>query len=478
MITQINTHDRFKDNLEWVQRLLARHDYLLEKKAELRPDTIDSVNESSLRHVTEEIQERIKHLHAADIAHILEALPYAKRMRLWDFVSSAQDGDILLEVSDSVRESLIKAMNEGELLAAVESLDTDEMADLAPDLPQNVVSGVIKNLDDEERKQLHSAMSYDDDLVGSLMDFDVLRVRADVTCEVVLRYLRLFDDLPKHTDNIFVVDDDNTLKGILPIRRLLVAQPDTLVDTTMEKNIVFFQPDNKSEEAAQAFERYDLITAPVVNSLHKLIGRLTVDAMVDVIRETSDEDRLQMAGLKEEEDLFAPIIKSFKNRWAWIAINLATAFFASSVIQQFETAIAQLVALASLMPIVAGLGGNAGNQTITMIVRSLAMGHLQFAQAYPLWRKELGVALLNGLVWGALVGLITFIMYQDTALAVLIMVAITLNFMLAATMGVFIPMIMHHFGRDPAVGSSVLITACTDSGGFFIFLGLASAFLM
>ncbi|MBY0345457.1 MAG: magnesium transporter, partial [Neisseriaceae bacterium] len=352
------------------------------------------------------------------------------------------------------------------------------VADLAPDLPEAVVDEVLDGLDEEERAQVQSALSYEDNEVGAVMDFDLVSIRADVSCEVVLRYLRLFDELPRHTDKIFVVDDDNRLQGVLPIRRLLVADGETEVYTLMSRNVVSFLTGDLTEAAAEAFERYDLITAPVVDAHRRLIGRLTIDAMVDVIRENSDQDVLQLAGLKEEEDLFAPVIDSVRNRWAWLAINLGTAFVASSVIKHFDSAIEQLVALAALMPIVAGIGGNSGNQTITMIVRSLAMGNMDESQAWHLWRKELGVSLVNGLIWGGAVGVIAGTVYSNVALGLVIMSAMTLNLMLAATMGVWIPTLMHRFGKDPAVGSSVLITACTDSGGFFIFLGLASVFLL
>lgn len=259
------------------------------------------------------------------------------------------------------------------VVAAAEQLDADELADLAPDLPQQVVYEVMDGLDSKEREQLQSALSYTEDQVGSLMDFELVKIRADVTLEVVLRYLRRFEQLPDHTDKIFVVDEDNRVQGVLPLKTLLVSDPDALVEVVMARDVVVFHPEDDSGDAAQAFERYDLITAPVVNADNQLIGRLTVDEMVDVIREESDSEVLSMAGLKEEEDLFASVWDSVKNRWAWLAINLVTAFVASRVIGVFEGAIEQLVALAALMPIVAGIGGNSGNQTTTMIVRGIGL---------------------------------------------------------------------------------------------------------
>ena len=385
---------------------------------------------------------------------------------------------MLLEVSDAVRETLIESMGQRELLAAIEDLDADELAELAPDLPKEVVHEALESLDAEERAQVVSALSYEENEVGALMDFEMVSIRADVSCEVVLRYLRRFESLPDHTDKIFVVDDNDVLQGVLPIRSLLVSDPEELVENVMSTDVVRFRPDDDVEEAAAAFERYDLVTAPVVDNNKKLIGRITVDEMLDVIREESEADMLNMAGLKEEEDLFAPIIDSFKNRWMWLVINLCTAFVASRVIGMFEGSIEKIVALAALMPIVAGIGGNSGNQTITMIVRSLAMGQLNLSQSGRLLRKELGVALLNGIIWGSVMGVVSYLLYGSIGIGLVMVTAMTLNLVLAATMGVLIPVIMEKFGRDPALGSSVLITAVTDSGGFMIFLGLATIFLL
>ena len=417
-------------------------------------------------------------LHPADMATVLESLPQQERVMVWKLSEPDEDGEVLLEVSDAVRETLIESMGQRELLAAIEDLDADELAELAPDLPKEVVHEVLESLDAEERAQVVSALSYEENEVGALMDFEMVSIRADVSCEVVLRYLRRFESLPDHTDKIFVVDDNDVLQGVLPIRSLLVSDPEELVENVMSTDVVRFRPEDDVEEAAAAFERYDLVTAPVVDNNKKLIGRITVDEMLDVIREESEADMLNMAGLKEEEDLFAPIIDSFKNRWMWLVINLCTAFVASRVIGMFEGSIEKIVALAALMPIVAGIGGNSGNQTITMIVRSLAMGQLNLSQSGRLLRKELGVALLNGIIWGSVMGVVSYLLYGNIGIGLVMVAAMTLNLVLAATMGVLIPVIMEKFGRDPALGSSVLITAVTDSGGFMIFLGLATIFLL
>ena len=417
-------------------------------------------------------------LHPADVAAVLESLPPKERVLVWKLASPEEDGDVLLEVSDSVRESLIETMDKAELVAAVEDMDADDLADLADDLPTHVVDEVLQTRDEEERAQVQAAMSYADNQVGAVMNFEIVSIRGDVTCEVVLRYLRRFDSLPDHTDKIFVVDDNDILQGVLPIRKLLVADPEELVENIMAKDVVKFRPEDNVEEAAAAFERYDLVTAPVVDENKKLIARLTVDEMVDVIREEGEADMLNMAGLDEDEDLFAPVWDSVKNRWVWLAVNLVTAFISSRVIGVFEGAIAQIVALAALMPIVAGIGGNSGNQTITMIVRSLASSQISNAQAFRLLKKELGVALVNGLIWGSVMGLVSFALYHNVGIGLVMVAAMTLNLLLAAFLGVMIPVCLEKWGKDPARGSSVLITAFTDSGGFLIFLGLATMFLL
>ena len=417
-------------------------------------------------------------LHPADVAAVLESLPPKERVLVWKLASPEEDGDVLLEVSDSVRESLIETMDKAELVAAVEDMDADDLADLADDLPTHVVDEVLQTRDEEERAQVQAAMSYEDNQVGAVMNFEIVSIRGDVACEVVLRYLRRFDSLPDHTDKIFVVDDNDILQGVLPIRKLLVADPEEVVENIMAKDVVKFRPEDDVEEAAAAFERYDLVTAPVVDENKKLIARLTVDEMVDVIREESEADMLSMAGLDEDEDLFAPVWDSVKNRWVWLAVNLVTAFVSSRVIGVFEGAIAQIVALAALMPIVAGIGGNSGNQTITMIVRSLASSQISNAQAFRLLKKELGVALVNGLIWGSVMGLVSFALYHNVGIGLVMVAAMTLNLLLAAFLGVMIPVCLEKWGKDPARGSSVLITAFTDSGGFLIFLGLATMFLL
>ena len=425
-----------------------------------------------------ELRAQLADLHPADIAFILESLPLDDRLATWQLVKSGYDGDILLEVSDGVRESLIADMDRDEILAAAETLDADELADLVDDLPSAMLPELMASLDAEQRAQLQSAMSYRDDQLGALMDFEMVTIREDVSLEVVLRYLRRFEELPAQTDKLFVINQDNLLTGVLPLHWLLVNPPEQMVSAVMAPDVNTFHPDDDVYEVAQAFERYDLVTAPVIDARGHLIGRITVDAMVDVIREEAESEALSRGGLREEEDIFASVWKSLRNRWAWLAINLMTAFIASRVIGLFEGSIERLVALAALMPIVAGIGGNSGNQTITMIVRALALNQISPASARRLWRKEMAVALINGLVWGGVIGIAAWLLYDNPALGVVMTAAMALNLLLAAFCGVGIPMLMARFGRDPAIGSSVLITAMTDSGGFFIFLGLATAFLV
>jgi len=452
-------------------RLVAGFVQMQDQRHELGESLIHEQNLS-------ELQDLLDILHPADIAYILESLPLDERLVVWEMVKADRDGEILLETSDAVRETLIATMDSSALVAATGQLDADEIADLAPDLPSDVLDDLFQNLPIEEREQLRAAMSYPEDAVGALMDFDMVTVRGDVTLEVVLRYLRRLEELPDHTDQLFVVDRKEKLIGVLPINVLLINNPDAKVSEMMSKKMTKLHPDDKAQQATHAFERYNLITAPVVDTNDKLLGRVTVNEVMDFIREESENEALNLAGLREEEDLFAPVWKSIKNRWMWLAINLATAFIASRVIGVFEGSIEKLVALAALMPIIASIGGNSGNQTITMIVRALALGHLNNSNARKLFAKEIGVSAVNGLVCGSVVGLFAFLIYDNVSLSLVMTMAMTLTFLLAAILGVLVPLTLYKFGRDPATGSNVVVTAVIDSGGFFIFLGLATILLI
>ena len=477
MKNNIERKESLNDLIEQIDELLESSEFSensnensVDEKHALIKNLVSKKNISSLESLLDD-------LHPADIADILESLPVQKRLVLWDLVKSENEGDILIEVSDSVRQTLIADMDSTELLAAAEQLETDEIADIAPDLPEEVLKDLLENLDIQNRERLQSALSYPEDSVGSLMEFEITTIREDLTLEVVLNYLRKIKKLPNHTDKLFVVDKDGLILGVLPLERVIVNAPTTIVKNIMAKEVVLFKPEDLADEASNAFERYDLVTAPVVDENKKLVGRLTVEAVMDFIRQESDNEKFSMAGLREEEDIFSSIWKSVQNRWAWLAINLLTAFIASRVIGIFEGSIEKVVALAALMPIIASIGGNSGNQTTAMIVRALAIGQLTQSSIRSLLYKEISVALLNGLIWGSIVGLFAFYLYNNADLGFVMASAMVLNLILASIMGVLMPLLMDRLGKDPAVGSSVLITAMTDSGGFFIFLGLATLVL-
>ena len=460
--------------LENIHRLLERNDLesaIVSRQERNRTPLIENLLQR--RHAGA-IQHYLAQLHHADIANLLESLPMDARLFIWRLLGEKIDARVLLEVSPNVRESLIDALDETRLIPIATQLDSDELADITPLLEDKTVSKIISALDEQALEQYEAARNYPEDEIGAWMDFDILKVRDDVSCKVVLRYLRRFDELPDQVDKIFIVDDYNTLLGVLPIRTLLTSKPKDMVGDLFTPDSVTFHPHDNVERVANAFERYDLITAPVVDEHHRLIGRVTIDQMMDVMRNAGEADMLGMAGVSAMEDLFSPVWDAFRSRWLWLVINLCTAFFASRVIGVFEASIEKVVALASLMPIVAGIGGNSGNQTITMLVRAMAQHIFNWQQIRRLLFKELGVALINGLIWGTLLGGVAFLLYDNRMLGAVMLLAMTLNLLLAAFMGVMIPVLMQRTGRDPAFGSSVLITACTDSGGFFIFLGLAS----
>lgn len=424
------------------------------------------------------LQELLSDLHPADIAFILESLPLDQRKQVWDSIKADHDGQILLEVSDAVRETLIADMEPEELATFASNLDADEIAELADDLPKRAMLKILRSLNSQERTHLKTILSYEDDQVGAFMDFNMIAIRGDLSLEAVIDYIRNLGKLPNHTDKLFVVDQENVVKGILPVQRLLIHEPSQQVHAAMVTDFVQFQIDEDLTDAARAFERYDLISAPVVDTQGKLQGRLSVANIIDFIREKSDDDLLSQAGVEEEEDLFSGIWKAAQNRWGWLLINIATAFASTRIIDVFQDIIVQLVALASLMPIVAAMGGNMANQTSMLIIRSLALGHITAVNVRRLIRKELSLGLLNGTIIGLLISMLSWILYRDTALSLVMGVAMLINLMLAVVVGLTIPLSRHKLGKDPAVGASVMLTAITDSMGFFIFLGLAKWFLI
>ena len=443
-----------------------------------RPGDEKELSKTELLNQTAEITHLLEDMHAADVADLLEALPQEERMALWRLVDNNKRGQTLVEVAEPVWDSLIEEMSDKDLLRAIMTLDVDDQAYLAQYLPRNLMGRLLTSLSADERAQIREIVQYGKDTVGSMMDFELITVRPDVSLGVVHRFLRQRKAIPDATDKLFVTDRKNTLLGELPLTAILLNDPQTPVSQVMDNDPTTFQPEDKADAAASAFERYDLISAPIVDAKNKLLGRLTVEEIVDVVNEETDTTLRRMGGLSPEEDVFAPVSKAVKTRWTWLAINLCTAFIASRVIGLFEDTISQLVALAALMPIVAGIGGNTGNQTITMIVRALALHQIEVGNISRLLLRELGVAIINGIVWGGIMGVITYWLYDDLAMGGVMTLAMLLNLLVAALMGVIIPMTMLKLGRDPAVGSSVLITALTDTGGFFIFLGLATIFLL
>ena len=453
-----------------VVEALARRQYEEDDRSNLLEGLLHRQHENEIRAI-------INDLHPSDIAFILESLPVQERQVVWQLVSTEHDADVLLEVEDWARESLIESMDHEELVAATELMDADEIADLAPDLPPDVVAEVQKGLTDRERAQLLEAMGYPEGTVGAIMDFEMVRVREDVTLEVVLRYLRRLQELPDHTDQIFIVDRSDRLRGTLPVSVLLVKEPESLVSETMQTEYLSLNPLDSDADAAGAFERYDLVSAPVTDDLGRLIGRVTIDEVVDVIQEDSQEQELSRAGL-QEEDIFAPVKTAIRNRTPWLMINLMTAATASLVASRFEHTVSEIVILAFLMSIVAGIGGNSGNQTMTMVIRAMAVGRVTGASVWQLVRREIQVTFLVGACGSLVAAIFAWIFSGSLPVALVMMAAIIGNMLVGAILGVLIPMLRVRFGKDPAVGSSVLLTFATDSLGFFIFLSLATLFLL
>lgn len=443
-----------------------------------RPIKETPAEEQAHRDQIEEIHTYIPLLHAADLADLLEALPEDERLALWHLVDTERRGAVLVEASESVWESLIENMSDRDLLRAIEPLDIDEQVYLAKYLSRDLTGRLLTSLDPALRSRVLKVMDFDRDRVGRIMDFQLITMPADVTLATVQRYLRRKKEIPEGTDKLFITDEHNTLLGELTLTDILLNKPKKLVLEVMNDKPTTFRLDDKAEDAAGAFERYNLISAAVIDAKGKLMGRVTIEDVVDLVNEENDSNIRKMGGVNPDEDVFAPVRKSVRTRWAWLALNLCTAFVASRVIGLFEETIAHLVALATLMPIVAGIGGNTGNQTITMIVRALALHQVEPGNFSFLIVRELGVALINGIFWGGIMGGVTWALYGNPALGGVMMLAMVLNLLLAALMGVLIPLVMTKLKRDPAVGSSVLITAITDTGGFFIFLGLATVFLL
>ncbi len=425
------------------------------------------------------LAQRLSSFHPADIAFVLENLAPEAREMAWALVRPEQRGAILLEASDTVRRSIVVGMAPDEISAVVRALDSDDIADLVGSLPEELRQSVVERLDRDDQIEVRTVLSFPDGTVGAMMDIEVTTIREDASLEAVLRLLRRRKELPKHTDQLIVVDRNNGLRGVLKLDRLLFGEPEQLVADQMIAQPTYFFTDDSAADAISAFEKYDLISAPVVNLHQQVVGWLTVDTVLDEINERAQTETLREVGLSvEDEDLFAPLVGSAKRRWPWLVINLCTAFFASRVIGAFEGIITALVALATLMPIVASIGGNTGNQAVALVIRGLALNQLGSPQIRRILARELGINAINGLVWGTALGAVTFLIYWNVSLSAVIAAALALNMLTAALVGVLAPIVLQRLGRDPVMGSSIVLTATTDSMGFFIFLGLAALFLV
>jgi magnesium transporter len=426
----------------------------------------------------EHVSRILQKLHPAEIAHIFEALTTSQRELAWPYVAPEHEGEILLHLNDEVRSSLIETMDSEQLIAATETLDPDELADILPEMPQEVINELLMSMEHQERIRLESVLSYDEDSAGGLMDLNTVVVRADINLDVVLRYLRLRNELPSGTDNLFVVNRDGKYLGLLPLIDLLTNKPDLKVSDLLKTDVDAIPASMPANEVALIFEQRDLISAPVVDSGNKLLGRITIDDIVDVIRDESDHSFMSMAGLNEEHDMFAPVLTSTRKRTLWLGINLLTAILASWVIGHFTVALEKIVALAILMPIVASMGGIAGSQTLTLVIRGLALGQVSEINSKRLLQKELLVGISNGVIWSIVVAIIVGVWFDFPQLSFIIAFAMMITLVLAAAAGAIIPLFLNKIGADPALAGGVVLTTITDIVGFFAFLGIATLYLI
>jgi magnesium transporter len=416
-------------------------------------------------------------MHPAEIASLIESLPAAQREVVWNFVEPEIEGDVLVEMSDGVRQSLIDGMDADELLAAAENLEPDDLADLVGDLPETVALRLVKSMDHQDRERLKTVLSYEPDSAGGLMNVDTVSVRGDVTVEVVLRYLRMRRELPDKTDRLIVVDRNDLYLGTVALTRLLTEDPETDVGDLLDPEAPRLAPDLPAHDVARLFQDRDLVSAAVVDNHGKLLGRITVDDVVDVIREEAAHEVLSSAGLADEEDVFAGVFPSTRRRLIWLGINLVTAFLAAAVVSRFEATIEKVAALAALMPIVASMGGIAGTQTVTLIIRGIALGQVEWVNARWLLWKEIAVGGLNGLIWACIVGGVTIVWFRTWKIAAIIAAATLINLLCAAAVGVIVPLALKRMKIDPALSAGVILTTFTDCVGFATLLGLGSLFL-
>lgn len=419
----------------------------------------------------------VNSLHPAEIALLLESLPPAQREIVWEFVDPELEGEVLVETSDNVRQALIDGMEAEELVAAAEGMEVDDLADLVGDLPEAVTRQLLRSMDQQDRERLRSVLGYAEDTAGGLMNTDTVSVRPDVTLEVVQRYLRMRGELPEKTDRLFVVDRNDRYLGTISLTRLLTEDPEQTVGASLDSEAPRIEPEMAAHDVARLFQDLDLLSAAVVDAEGRLLGRITVDDVVDVIREEAEHSVMSMAGLQDEEDLFAGIIPSTRRRLLWLGINLVTAILAASVVKSFEGTIEKVAALAALMPIVASMGGIAGTQTVTLLIRGLALGQVQWANARWLLWKEIAVGGLNGLIWALVVGAITVLWFDTWKIAAIIAAATLVNLLAAAAVGVLVPLALRRMRIDPALSAGVILTTFTDCIGFATLLGLGALFL-
>ena len=448
----------------------VRHDKTA-RQLRLLSDALDSGRLGPVRRL-------INTLAPAEIGNLLESLPPAKRVVVWGLVDAEDDGEVLVHVGDEVRESLLADMDADEIIAAVEDMDIDDLADLMEDLPDTVIDEVLKSMDRENRERLEQVLSFAEDTAGRLMNPDVVTVRADVNVDVVLRYLRLRGELPDHTDHLFVVSRRHQYLGRLSLASLVTHEDSTPINRLIDDEQPAIDVEESAEEVARQFSDHDWVSAPVVDDNNILLGRITIDDVVDIIREQAEHQALGAAGLDEDEDLFSPVKRAVRGRVVWLGINLCTAFLAATVIGQYELTLQKIVALAVLMPIVAGIGGNAAVQVLTLMVRGLALGQVGASNAKILLWKEIRVALINGILIGGIVGVIAYFWFRIPLLSLVITLALIINFCAAAAAGVLLPLLLKRMNIDPAVAGTVVVTAVTDVMGFFSFLGLATLILM
>ncbi len=417
-------------------------------------------------------------LHPAEIAHVLESLPPRQRTLAWELVAPEAQGEVLVELSEDVRSELLESMRPDELVAATEGLPVDDLADLLVELPDALMRQVLRSMDQQDRDRLTRVLESPGDSASGLMDIDTVTVRPDVTLDVVLRYLRMRGELPEPTDCLFVVDRNDRYQGALPVLRLLAADPDTLVSQQMDREVEPIPPTMPADEVAQLFESRDLVSAAVVSADGRLLGRITVDDVVDVVREQAEHASLAAAGLDDDDDVFAGVRKTTRRRALWLGINLLTALLAAWVVGFYEATIEKVVALAVLMPVVASMGGIAGTQTVTLIIRGIAVGKVHASNARWLFFKELSVGAVNGLIWATVVAMATWLWFRTWDIAAVIFVAIVINLIAAGIAGVMIPLALKRMHIDPALAGGVILTTVTDVVGFAALLGLGAIFLV